>query len=58
MAQCRYCKAIGINMKRCKVCGSFWCAWCSRQGRGPYPQETAVNRCPYCGKYNCIETMR
>jgi hypothetical protein len=58
MAQCQVCKASGANMKRCKECGSFWCANCARQGKGHYLKTSAANKCSYCGKLNKIETMK
>ncbi len=55
--KCDFCKASGANMKRCKKCGKIWCQKCATQGKGPYPLQKAINRCPYCGQYNCIESM-
>lgn len=56
--QCVFCRHIGANMKRCKKCGKIWCQRCAVLGVGPYPKQKAVNKCPYCGQYNCMETPR
>lgn len=56
--KCDFCKTSGPNMKRCKKCGQIWCQKCATSGKGEYPKQKAINVCPYCGKYNCIETAR
>jgi len=58
MAQCQTCRTSGANMKRCKKCNSFWCQDCATAGRGPYPKQSAGNKCPYCGTLNQIEPFR
>jgi hypothetical protein len=57
MAQCQICKRVG-SMKRCRKCDSTWCAECARQGKGPYRKSPGGNKCEYCGKYDCVESLR
>lgn len=58
MAQCSVCKHSGANMKKCENCNNVWCEPCAMKGRGHYPKQTAVNKCPYCGKHNTVKTAK